>query len=1397
MKVEAFFEKLNQSSAKDKGELFENFLKAYFSISPIYSKLFKEVQLWKESLFAKSRKDTGVDLIAIDIENNKWCIQAKYHQDKVGLRDIPTFFSSLLQKEFHGGILVVKSGITQDLENKLQTFQKKVIVLTLDDILKDIGDIDFETGTIQWAETKKELRPYQIEAIEAVISGFKEYDRGKLIMPPGSGKTLTSLKIAEKYLGQKGLVLFCCPSISLLDQSLRVWLKESEVDIIPLAVVSDKSVGKVKEDSLEKLILRESPTLLVYPPTTDEVELLKAYSDVKNRNKQGIIVIFSTYQSLDVIERAQSEPNGLDEFDLIICDEAHRTTGILIKDEEVTNFKKIHDNSYIKGKKRLYMTATPKIYDVDVENSTEDYKIYSMDDEKIYGKTFYEYTFRKAVEEGYLSDFKVIVFGINKKDVQLKAFDFIQKGMLRLEDTTKLYGIFKFLTHGYEDITGEHRYKDLKKGIIFVNTIKESTTIANSYKSLKESFSSSADLIDQSIANLDVEIRHIEGTTTAIARKELLSWLGENNNQKRFLINAKVLTEGIDVPALDMVVFLRPRKSVIDVIQATGRVMRKAEGKDYGYIVIPVLIDPDEPEEEQIARTDYKTIVDILNALRSIDKTFEADIRLLGKKILLSKEEPSDSALEDSSPLTEDEKEFLEKQKKIQRIRIHLHFPFNLEKVLTARVLRKLGLGKKYLETWAKEISNVAKIITDHIKIAVQQNNVIADKFNNFLNILKVFVNENITEEQAILMLVQYMLTKPIFEAMFDKHEDVITKALESITEEFNDYLKKETEQFRSFYNEVSERAKGISDPKEKQDFLRHLYDNFFRIAFKEISDQLGIAYTPVEIVDFMIRISDDLIKREFREEGINSEDIVILEPFAGTGTFLTRIVHYLDEKALEDKYKNWKLWGNEILLLPYYIAKINVETAYEAKTGKREEFKTMLLADSFQMMEKIYSKGQYQLPGILEKYSEILNKQKESKINLIISNPPYFSRTESRNTQVIRGYYENLMRRVKETFGKEAQVTNKNALYDSYIFAIRMGLDRIEEGVVVYVTNNGWLDSNVGQGVRKVLEEELDKIYVVNLRGNLRKDQVKEGGNVFNVRVGICIVFMVKKKNKPKDKKAEIYYYDIGEGLSAFEKLEKLEGFKKIEDIEFERIEPNEKGDWLNQRGEEFYKYLVLGDNKEKSKKGIFNLNSSGLVTSRDSYTWNFSKEKLREYMERLIFTFNQHVERYNKGELTREDIENKRKIELDERKSKWDRELLKEIMKNKMYTIENGGKFYNGIYRPFINQYVYFSKVFNNCVHQLPKVFPYPDSKNLVIVVSNKADNFDVLMVNRIYSIDLLVHALGFPLYIYKPIDGRQENLFNNFKESYKKLSNISDYALNEYRKKYGEDISYEDIF
>lgn len=1380
-------EKLYSKPPYERGKLFEKFIRKYLKeVDPHYSRYFTNIWLWNNYPERNSRSDMGVDLVAEDISGKRWAIQTKFHKDKITERDISTFLSMLNTHEFDYGMLVITSPLNKNAEYLVECSSKRIEVIDLDYIAENIDEEKFswEKPEVIARPIRKKLRKYQIEAIDAIIEGFKSNERGKLIMPPGSGKTFVALKLAERLVGTGGRVLFLCPSISLLDQTVRAWLKDSELSLRTFAVVSDKSVGRSTEDDTESL------SLLHIPPTTNSEDLLKSamYS-----TPECMTVIFSTYQSVEVIEEAQKR--GLPKFDLIICDEAHRTTGIKIKNEDPSYFQKVHSDDYIKGDKRLYMTATPRIYEPNVKKKLEDFDVsyYSMDDQKIFGDTFYEYTFRRAVDEGYLSDYKVILFMMDESRVQEKLYRyFLERDALNVENAVKLLGVWKVLQGEVKNEFEEMMVLELKRGIIFTGRIADSKAIEKEFERVVKEYE------EDVAAWRNVVIRHIDGSMGSFQRKALLDWLREEpKGEIKILTNAKVLTEGIDVPALDAVVFTRPKNSVVEIIQAVGRVMRKAPGKKYGYIIIPVVIRPNRPEGEQIEESSYKTVWQIVSALRAIDETFAAKVRQV--VIKTSKLTPQSIRRSDSSgscvKYTIDNDSIVTLTVGEQR----LMFPYHIKKALIGKIAKSLGLTKKYLENWAKDVAQTAERLNEYITIALSKDESINKLFQEFFESLKVFINEEISTSQAITMLVQHILTKPIFDALFEEYDfvryDPVAQSLERLSEVFRGYVSRETKDLESFYNSVKLRASGIDKETERQDFMRMLYDSFFKIAFKKTAEELGIVYTPIEVVDFIIKSVDYLLKEKFGKR-LSDEDIVILEPFIGTGTFVSRLLHNIPIRSLKRKYESKEIWGNEILLLPYYISKVNIESTYYELTGEYKPFKNLLLVDTFRMMELIYNDQIYPttISMFPQQYGELLNAEKNAKVNVIISNPPWFAWQEMENKGIKRPEYKLLRQRIKETYAKYSGATNKNSLYDSYIMAIRMATDRIgERGIIGFVTNSGWVDGNAMDGMRKVLEEEFSEIYIIPLRGNARLKGIprkKEGGGIFGQgsRAGVCIAILVKDRKTPNEK-AKIYYHDIGDYLTREEKLEKLRKFEHIGNVDFIEITPNVFHDWINQRSIEYYKFPAIGS-KKKDEMGIFEIYSAGLKSNRDAWVYNFSKKELEDNMMRMIEEYNRHVDLVKDGKITKDNIN--AAINQNSAEISWDSTLKRELPKARKYRFEEAGEIYTSMYRPFVKMHLYFSKVFNNSIHLLPKIFPTPDSENIAICVDSKGSSrpFSALMVNMLPDLHLLPTTQCFPLYIY-------EQRTTLFKNEFAKRYNISFQALEEYRKRYGDDVTPEDVF
>ncbi|MFP3257466.1 MAG: type ISP restriction/modification enzyme [Candidatus Nanopusillus acidilobi] len=864
-------------------------------------------------------------------------------------------------------------------------------------------------------------------------------------------------------------------------------------------------------------------------------------------------------------------------------------------------------------------------------------------------------------------------------------------------------------------------------------------------------------------------------------KRNKIDWLKEgDDNKAHILTNAKVLTEGIDVPALDFVAFLEPKESIVDIIQALGRVVRKAKGKDFGLIFIPLVVDTEKENiDEQVEKTSYKTMWQVIGALASLDSAFESQIRHI--LIKEGNENKKDKDKDTEREILIIDKGNINQKKLFEPIR----------KYLSAKIVKSFRLGSIFLKDWAVETAKIAKDLKDQIQITLEKDQSFRQKFEELRNALSTILNEGIEEQDTIDLIVQYILTKPIFDAVFE-HKDRTDEILDSIFEYFKHFLENNIKELDKFYEEVQNKAKGLRNEEERQEFLRHLYTNFFNVAFKERTDEAGIAYTPVPLVSFITKFVNYLTQKHFGKK-LDDKDVVLLEPFAGTGTFISLAIENMDPQKLEEKLQRKEIWANEILLLPYMAMTKNIESVISRRTGKFIPFETALWTDSFALMENLYGRKTMKMSDFIpKKFKEMIEKQLSAKVNVIISNPPWRAGRENENVGRKNVEYKKLRERIGETYVKYAKslgITNVNSLYDTYVQALRMATDRIEEGVIGFVLNNGWLKGLSGRGIRKALREDFAEVYVYDLKGDARKRSKKEGENVFPIQTGNCLLFLVKRKDKKES--AKIYYKTVKDYAKKEEKFAELKEWEeKSDQIPWQEIVPNDSHDWIEQGDEEFEGFAKLGDKKNEHETVIFNTYSSGLKTNRDAYAYNFSKDDIKKYMGRLIDTFNEHLKKAWKKEITSNNVEEK--IEKDIKKIKWDSTLKKWLLKLKEQQEYKEDRVFLAFYRPFIPMYVYFDKVFNNTISFLPSIFPTSDTENLAIAVSGKGSNwFDAFITDKLVSIDFISKTQLFPLYVYVIENRLYEKIVH-------KQNNITDKALEHFQQALNNNsITKEDIF
>lgn len=1459
--MSAFFDLINTyrttaQSEREKGTYFELLCIKYFQNEPFYADLFAAVQTYTE--WAKeqglSGKDTGIDLVATTKDGEFHAIQCKlYDADRtVSKKEIDSFLSAASKTYFARRIIVSTTHTWSD--NALATLENQDPVVT---------KIDLETleqSAIDWSlfaekkkvifKPKKELRDHQKAALVNVKAGLydQKLERGKLIMACGTGKTFTSLKIAEECAGKGKRVLFLVPSLSLLSQTLTEWTQESKTPLHSYAVCSDTEVGKKRNATAIDAVTTLQHELQ-YPATTDAQKL--ADNVEKYHDDEHMTVVFSTYHSIQTVSNAQND-HQMHEFDLIICDEAHRTTGSTHDSELDSNFVKIHDGGFILGKKRLYMTATPRIFSDDVKNNATDYTLYSMDNEKLFGETLYTINFSEAVKRGLLVDYKVIVLTVDSDTIIKKIGNTItENSEIVVDDAARIVGCWKALSKQGIHADVEEDTNPMQRALAFCQVIDQtekarkhqvsSTRIADIFHKVVEAYQKAEDKEGNEISHrLVCEAQHVDGGMGADLKEQKLNWLkatpgpqydedGKERPICRVLSNVRCLSEGVDVPALDAVLFLTPRNSQVDVVQSVGRVMRLAPNKTRGYVILPVVIPPNVDANKALDDNQtYKVVWQVLNALRSHDDRFDAMINKMDltgidrskMEVIAITDKVAAKAKKKGAGKGGTTIGTPTKKKKDEAEDIQQSFSFEsgeIERAIVAKVVQKVG-NRHHWEDWANDISKIAqthiKLITDILERPE------CDKertvFEEFAIEIRDDLNNAVSDAEIIEMLAQHLITKPVFDALFDEYSfaanNPMAVAMQKVLDVLDQHqLDSETEALQRFYDSVKLRASGIDSAEGKQKIIVELYDKFFRNAFPRMTERLGIVYTPVEVVDFIIHSVNDVLKQEFGKS-FADEGVHVLDPFTGTGTFISRLLQsgLIPPKKLTYKYKN-DIHANELVLLAYYIAAINIEAVYHSEIiDEYTPFEGICLTDTFQMYEK-----EDLVDHVLVENSARRKRQKSLPIQVIIGNPPYSAGQDSANDNNANVKYPTLDERITQTYANSSKAKLKIALYDSYIRAIRWASDRIStQGVIGFVTNAGWVDANVADGLRKCLVEEFSSLYIFHLRGNQRTSGEKsrqEGGKIFGSGSRAPIAISILVKNPNADEQGKIYFHDIGDYLSREEKLEKVANFKSLTGITkvngWTTILPNEHGDWLKQRDESFGKFLSIGNKKDKTSSKLFVNYSSGIKSNRDAWVYNFSKYKLEENINRTISFYNNEVDRYIASNYDlADDVINF--VELDSTKFNWDIGNRTDLKKHIKYTYDERN-IRKAHYRPFAFSNLYLSQNLNNSVYQMPKLFPYGE-RNIVIAIKNRWSGFGHLafISDSIFDNQSDGGVQCFPLYLYEEVSqDKQVGSGDLFDESldltvtetkYERKDGISDEGLQHFQMAYpSEQITKEDIF
>jgi predicted helicase len=1451
---------------REKGTYFEELTRTYLRNEATYADLYSDVWLFSDWAkahpeFNISAKDKGIDLVALTRGSGEYhAIQSKCYAEDYRLqkKDIDSFFTASGQKPFVHRIIVATTNIwSENAESSLFNQQPPVSKIDLHDL---------ENSQIDWSKYKSNeepvLRPkygpreHQETAITNVVAGLQEADRGKLIMACGTGKTFTSLKIAEQVAGKGKRVLFLVPSLSLLSQSLTEWTQQSVTPLHSFAVCSDSDVGKQrkKDDDAVQTFAHE----LRYPATTQADKL--AAEMTKRHDATHMSVVFSTYHSIDVINKAQ-QLHGLADFDLIICDEAHRTTGSKFANDDESNFVKVHDGDFIKANKRLYMTATPRIFGdaAKIKQEQGEVALFSMDDEQHYGKELHVINFSEAVSRKLLCDYKVIVLAVDEGHISKRLQSLLadENNTLKVDDAAKIVGCWKALNKEglAKDLISD--ISPMKRAVAFCQVIEadnknakkhrvSSKQISGMFQEVVEAYQEAEDEAGIEHSTLFCEASHIDGSMNATEKETQINWLKADTpeNTCRILSNVRCLSEGVDVPALDSVLFLTPRNSQVDVVQSVGRVMRKAEGKEYGYVILPVVIPTGiEPHEALNDNKTYKVVWEVLQALRSHDDRFDA---MINKLDLIGKDNKKMEVIS----ITDDVQKKNDTKGKGKKgngakggdtignpgyddngqIKEQAGLQFEvgeIERALYAKIVKKCG-NRNHWEAWANDIAKIANTHITRIRTIVtdETNTKEVAAFTSFADELRDDLNDSITDEEVIEMLAQHLITKPVFDALFEGYSfasnNPVSQAMQQVLDILEEHrLDKEADTLERFYESVKMRAEGINNAEGKQKIVVELYDKFFRNAFPRMTERLGIVYTPVEVVDFIIHSVNDLLQQEFGQT-LGSEGVHILDPFTGTGTFITRLLQsgLISKDQLAHKYKN-EIHCNEIVLLAYYIAAINIEAVYHAIVNEHqgnddkaveehayEPFEGICLTDTFQLYEK-----DDLISELLADNSDRRNRQKNLDIRVIMGNPPYSAGQTSANDNNANVGYKGLDRRIRDTYAAHSTATNKNALYDSYIRAIRWASDRIgQSGVIGFVTNAGFLEAHTADGMRKCLAEEFSSIYVFHLRGNQRtqgEQSRKEGGKIFGSgsRAPIAITMLVKNPNA--DKYGQIYWHDIGDYLSQADKLKLVEDFistKGIGEIDcWVEIEPDDHFDWINQRDDSFDEFIRVGD-KKASEAVLFQTYSRGLESGRDYWVYNSSNNNLAKNVSILINNYCSELVRLG----SKRDSVSINDVMVDPKQISWTSSLLEKIKKGLSLKFQASAVVHS-LYRPFNKQWVYFDANLIHRTGQQKKLFPTQELRNLAIMIKGswrKVGNI-ALMVNISPCLLPDGGAQCFPLYLYEKTEGDTttvggsgelfaEKSVTSSENGYTRKDGISDEGLAHFQQAYPDEaISKEDVF
>ncbi|HEY9401368.1 MAG TPA: type ISP restriction/modification enzyme [Pyrinomonadaceae bacterium] len=694
------------------------------------------------------------------------------------------------------------------------------------------------------------------------------------------------------------------------------------------------------------------------------------------------------------------------------------------------------------------------------------------------------------------------------------------------------------------------------------------------------------------------------------------------------------------------------------------------------------------------------------------------------------------------------------------------------------------------VDDFQREVPELGRALTELIERERKSNRRFREAFKDFYELCRQSVNPNLSEQAVEEMLIQHMLTERIFRGVFHNSDFTRRNVVAAEIEKVIDALTSQAfsreaflRRFDHFYRALEQTAATIEDFAQKQEFLNTVYEKFFQGFSVKVADTHGIVYTPQPIVNFMVRSVEDILRREFGKS-LSSAGVHILDPFTGTGNFIVRVMQEIKKSALPAKYRA-ELHCNEVMLLPYYIASMNIEHEFNELTNTYEAFQGICLVDTFELAEG----GQTSLSFMTPENTARVERQKRTPITVVIGNPPYNVGQLNENDNNKNRKYKVMDGRVAETYARDSRATNKNSLSDPYVKAIRWASDRIgDEGIVALVTNSSFIDNLAFDGMRKNLAKDFASLYVIDLGGNVRKNPKLSGTthNVFGIQVGVSINIFVRKH---ATEKARIYYARVDELWRKGEKYAYLEEKEHVGNVAWQELEPDAKGNWLTEgMRDEFETFVPMGlkENKDKANtEALFRTFGGGVKTNRDTWVYNFDQDSLAANIKRTIEAYNEQVYKWSRVARDKKRVDSF--VTYDNDRIAWSRDLKLDLRKgrNAQFSL---AKVRRALYRPFTKSFLFFDRVLNEEVYVFPSILPTPqaEQENYLIWLKVGSDwPMFGLMSNVITDLLPQGGSQCFPFYTYNE-DGANRR------------ENITDWALEKFRAQYADGaITKWDIF